>query len=162
MKRNEAEDAPQRRNRVEAASRGAEALSADIFRHAGFRDPTLVLRWREIAGAETARLCQPVKLRESTSGAVLTLRGEPGALLFLQHESRMLCERINAWFGRTAVNRLRFVQGPIAAPSCSCARSLPPRDAPPGDPALAFRGPESVREALVKLARQRSRRPPAD
>ena len=80
---------------------------------AGFSDPTLVLRWEEIAGSETARLAQPIKLSESASGGVLTLRAEPGAALFLQHDSRALCERINAYLGRTAVSRLRFVQGRV-------------------------------------------------
>ena len=73
------------------------------FVRAGFVDPTLVLRWEEIAGSETAALAQPIKLSEGPSGGVLTLKAEPGAALFLQHESRSLCERINAYLGRPAV-----------------------------------------------------------
>jgi hypothetical protein len=122
------------------------------FVRAGFTDPTLLLRWEEIAGTETAALAQPIKLSDGPSGGVLTLKAEPGAALFLQHESRALCERINTYLGRTAVTRLRFVQGavlsrPKPAVKRSTAGSLPP--------ARKYQGPEGLREALLKLARNR-------
>src|SRR5262249_17815221 len=53
---------PPRRNRAEAVATSAAPLGSEAFARAGFRDPTLVLHWTEIAGAEVARLCQPVKL----------------------------------------------------------------------------------------------------
>jgi hypothetical protein len=121
-----------------------------------------VLRWPDIAGAEVARLCQPVKLGEGAAGGVLTLKSEPGAALFLQHESRALLERINRWLGREAVARLRFVQGPLATRPKPRRSPYPSAEIGPGDPALAYEGPEPVREALIKLARRRAGRPAPD
>jgi hypothetical protein len=147
---------PPRRNRAEAVSRGAAAVSTDLFARAGFRNPTLVLRWAEIAGAEVARIAQPIRLSDGPSGGVLTLKAEPGASLFLQHESRELCARINAYLGHAAVAKLKFVQGPLAARPKPRSRLRTSGEAAADDPARAYRGPEPVREALLKLARRRT------
>lgn len=159
---NTPEAPPPRRNRSEPVAHGASSLSANIFARAGFRDPALVLRWPEIAGPEVSRLCQPVKLSEGAAGGVLTLKAEPGAALFLQHESRALLERINRWLGREAIIRLRFIQGLLAARPKSGRRPQPSGEIGPGDPALAYEGPEPVRDALIKLARRRAGRPAPD
>ncbi|MGN6517718.1 MAG: DUF721 domain-containing protein [Rhizomicrobium sp.] len=149
-----------RRNRSEPVSRGASDLGAAALARNGFRDPTLVLRWEEIAGPDVARIARPLKYSEGQSGGTLTLRAEPGASLFLQHETRQLCERINTWLGRAAVTKLRFVQSPL--PQKLIHRPVPKRSAhvPPNDPALSYKGPESLREALVNLARARTPRTP--
>ena len=57
---------PQRRNwprRRDRRAMPAPAAGA-AFARAGFTDPTLVLRWSEIAGPEVARLAQPLKFAE--------------------------------------------------------------------------------------------------
>jgi len=122
---------------------------------AGFSDPTLVLRWEEIAGAETARLAQPLKLGEGPQGGVLTLLAEPGAAVFLQHESRPLCERINAYLGRQAVTRLKFVTAPLAARPRPASHARAALTLPEADPAQAYTGPERLKEALLRLAKAR-------
>jgi hypothetical protein len=158
----EPEQPPSRRNRTEAVARGAAPLTADIFARAGFRDPTLVLRWPEVAGVQVAQVCQPVKLSEGPNGGVLTLKAEPGAAVFLHHESRALCERINAFLGGPAIGRLRFVEGPLPRrPGPRPGRPIPD-SVSPGDPVLGFAGPEPVREALRKLARRRAIPPRPD
>jgi len=146
-----------RRNRTEPVSREVSAAAAMAFSRAGFADPTLVLRWDEIAGPEVARIARPVKLTEGTGGGILTLKAEPAASLFLQHETRALAARINAYLGHTAVAKLRFIQGPLAprpATPSPLRRSGP---VPPADPALAYRGPERLKAALLALARSRRR-----
>jgi hypothetical protein len=151
----QAEAPPLRRNRSEPVAREAGKASAIAFAKAGFRDPTLVLRWREIAGSEVARVAQPFRMAEGPSGGVLTLKAEPGASLFLQHESRALCGRINAYLGRDAVARLRFVQGPLQALSPRPMAPRPAQAVPDGDPALLYEGPEATRSALLELAKAR-------
>lgn len=148
--------ADERRNRAEPISQ-AGGLAAQAFARAGFSDPTLVLRWREIVGADVARVAQPFKLSQSPAGGVLTLKAEPAASVFLQHQTRMLCERINAYLGRSAVVRLRFVQGavPIRQQPSPCPARLP--DPPPTDPVYRFSGPDPLKAALTGLARARSR-----
>ena len=152
---------PPRRGRAGAVARDTPTLAAAAFARKGFTDPTLVLRWAEIAGPEVARLARPLKLSEGPTGGVLTLKAEPGASLFLSHETRQICTRINAYFGREMVTRLRFVQGPLAMRPL---RRAPPRAAlvPECDPSLAFQGAEGLREALTSLARWRRRGPAAD
>lgn len=146
---------PPRRGRVDVVGPDIQFAAQTALSRAGFSDPTLILRWEEIAGSETARLAQPIKISESASGGVLTLRAEPGAALFLQHESRALCERINGYLGRVAVSRLRFVQGPLTLRT----RQPLPRPAkgpvPAADPARKYDGPEGLREALLRLAQVR-------
>lgn len=155
------DDPPPRRARADAIGSDASIAARAAFVRAGFFDPTLVLRWNEIAGAETARIARPIRLSEGPSGGVLTLRAEPAAALFLQHESRALCARINAYLGRPAVAKLRVVQGSLTMPP-----SLPalgkPSEPSETDPARAWRGPERLGTALLNLARRRNRGPSAD
>jgi hypothetical protein len=148
---------PPRRNRMEAVERGLGVVAAAAFERAGFRDPTLIVRWAEIVGPEVARYTRPVKLSEGPAGGVLTLKSEPGASVFLQHESRTLCERINTYLGRAAIARLRFVQGEIAARPAAAPLPRAAAEAPATDPARGFQGPERLKEALINLARARQR-----
>ncbi|HTP75709.1 MAG TPA: DciA family protein [Rhizomicrobium sp.] len=150
------EEPPPRRARADAVGGDAALAARSVFVRAGFSDPTLVLRWREIAGPDTARLARPVKLSEGPSGGVLTLRAEPAAALFLQHESRSLCERINAFLGRQAVTKLRFVQGSLTSHPAPPIRRRP-SEPPSNDPARTWHGPAALGNALLNLARMRNR-----
>lgn len=123
------------------------------FSRAGFGDPTLVLRWTEIAGAQIARIARPLKFSEASG--VLTLLAEPGAALFLGHDARALAARINAYLGRNAVSRIKFVQGELLA---GTEPPHPPEPGPaPGaeDPVHKYQGPEGLKNALQRLARWR-------
>lgn len=89
--------------------------TAAALGQAGFADATLVLRWAEIAGPEVARVAEPAKLQEGLDGAVLTLRSEPAAAVFLQHETRALLERLNAYLGGKRIARIKLVPGNLVA-----------------------------------------------
>src|SRR5438552_17300605 len=104
---------PPRRNRAAAIVTDAQKLARAGFERAGFVESGLVLRWKEIVGSEVARLARPLRFSEGPTGGVLTLKADSAASVFLQHESRVLCGRINAYLGRDAVQRLRFVAGEI-------------------------------------------------
>ena len=153
------EQLPQRRNWVSPLAPDATAVAHAAFFRAGFADPTLVLRWEEIAGPETARLSTPVRFSEGPNGGVLTLKAEPAAAVFLQHDTRPLCERINAYLGRPAVARLRFVPGKMEPRPAKPAHRPPPGPLPPADPAQKYQGPQGLRDALLNLARARRTRP---
>ncbi len=148
-------DTPPRRNWVAPVARDISSTALSAFARAGFSDPALILRWAEIVGPDVARFAQPFRLTEGKLGATLTLRAEPGAAVFLQHESRALCERINAFLGRPVVAGLRFVQGSVAASPSRTAIQRPPRAVSSGDPALGFAGTQPLREALIRLAKAR-------
>lgn len=115
------EEPPSRRGRAQPVSSDAGSVANTAFLRAGFADPTLVLRWDEIAGPEVARLARPLKFSDGPSGGTLTLRAAPGAALFLAHEKRPLCERINAYLGRSAVTQLKFSQGALLPPTGKAA-----------------------------------------
>jgi hypothetical protein len=137
---------------------GADARSTGIsaFVRAGFSDPALVLRWSEIAGPEVARLAQPLKLSEGPSGGTLTLRTTPGAALFLAHEKRGLCARINSFLGREAVVQIKFIQGaPLLTRAPAPKAQKPAGPLPPADPSRRYQGPEGLLKALQALARRR-------
>jgi hypothetical protein len=152
----QAEDAP-RRNWAASIGRDAGSTAATAFVRAGFTDPALVLHWPDIAGAEVARIARPVRF--SARDGLLTLLAEPAAALFLGHESRALAARINAYLGRPAIQRIKFVQGrltmpPVPPPPPRAAKSLNL-----SDPANTYRGPEAVKAALQSLARWRQAGP---
>ena len=153
---------PARRNWAAPVSRDAGAVANAALARAGFSDPTLILRWEEIAGAEVAALARPLKLTEGPQGGVLTLKAEPGAAVSLQHETRALCQRINAFLGRPAIDRLRFVQGAITPrPKRRKVRPIE-TSVPADDPAVRYQGRDAVKEALLRLAKARGRAKSAD
>ena len=88
-----------RRGRADFASTDALAHAATALGKAGFSDVSIVMRWREIAGAQLAAIATPIKFAEGPEGATLTLRCEAGAALFLQHQTRALLERLNLYLG---------------------------------------------------------------
>lgn len=146
---------PRRRGRAAAIGNDAHQLARAGFERAGFLESGLVLRWKEIVGPEVARIARPLRFTEGPTGGVLTLKADAAASVFLQHESRTLCGRINAYFGRDAITRLRFVAGEIE-PEPKPRRQRPkPSDTSPDDPARQFSGSESLKEALLALARAR-------
>lgn len=153
----QAEDAPPRRNWAAAIGRDAGGTAAAAFVRAGFTDPALVLHWPEIVGAEVARIARPVRF--SAKDGLLTLLAEPGAALFLGHESRALLGRINAYLGRPAISRVKFVQGRLTLPPLPPPPPRPATGLNSTDPANTYRGPDQVKAALQSLARWRAARP---
>ena len=138
-----------RRGWARPAAEGALDEAAPAFARAGFPDATLILRWREIAGADVARVARPLKWQDGPTGAVLTLKCEPGAAVLLQHQTRRLIERLNAYLGAGRVARLRLVPGRLTEMTGPAAHPAPQADFCADIPPLP--------EALDRLARLRAR-----
>jgi hypothetical protein len=132
-----------------AAGEGVLTEASGAFARAGFKDATLLLRWPAIVGPHIARIARPVKWQDGSEGAILTLRCESGAAVLLQHQTRALVEKLNAYLGAGRVARLKLVPG-----------TLPDTPEPPKHPA-----PEAdftaeslpLPDALNRLERLRSR-----
>jgi len=152
-KQSSSDPPPSRRGRAASIGRDVGQAAMSAFARAGFADPALVLHWPDIAGAEVARLARPVKLSKD---GTLTLLCEPGAAVFLGHESRLILGRIRDWAGRPLATRLKFTQGPLAQRKAPPPLAKPAAAARPGDPALAYQGPEGLKAALQSLARWRA------
>jgi len=117
--------------------------------------------WPSVVGEETAAHCLPQKLsfpdRERKREGTLTLRVANQAWATeLQHLEPLLLEKINVYFGYTAVARLRFTSGPL--PERAAKRQPPPpeRAVTPAERAAleerltSIEDPE-IREAMRRL-----------
>ncbi len=139
-----------RRGWAHAASEGARQLTAGALARAGFSDSTLVLRWAEIVGDELARVARPIKLQSDRDGAVLTLKCEPGAVVFLQHETRSLIQRLNAYLGANRIARLKLVAGELTE-----ALELPKHPRAGRSPGSENIAGAPLSQALQRLSRRR-------
>ncbi|MBU6458892.1 MAG: DUF721 domain-containing protein [Bradyrhizobium sp.] len=94
---------------------------SDAYARQGFAARELVTRWPEIAGPEVARHSEPLKIQwprpvegQPQEPATLVLRVEGPAALEIQHASDTLLERVNRFFGWSAVGRLALRQAPLS------------------------------------------------
>src|SRR5690348_5659687 len=109
---------------------GAKPLSlllgdvfADAYAKQGFAARELVTRWAEIAGPEIAAHSEPLKMQwprpvegQVQEPATLVLRVEGPMALELQHSSDVILQRVNRFFGWSAVGKLAFRQAPLSRP----------------------------------------------
>jgi hypothetical protein len=111
-------------------------LLSDVFSDAyakqGFAARELVTRWTEIAGPEIARHSEPLKIQwprpvegQPQEPATLVLRVEGPAALEIQHKSDVLLQRVNRFFGWSAVGRLALRQAPLSRRERPKATSAP-------------------------------------
>jgi hypothetical protein len=116
-----------------ATSRLAGVVAA---RHGGGVLARLKANWPAIVGTEIAAATWPQALARD---GVLKLRVAATIALELQHRAPLLIERINLYFGRSAISRLVLVQGPLPLPPS-------PRPAPP--PPLAAEDAQAIERQL--------------
>jgi hypothetical protein len=138
-------------------------LLSDVFSDAyakqGFAARELVTRWAEIAGPEIAAHSEPLKMQwprpvegQPQEPATLVLRVEGPMALEIQHSSDVILQRVNRFFGWSAVGKLALRQAPLSR------RDRPARPRPP-DPksvaqvseSLSAVEDEALREALARL-----------
>ena len=132
---------------------------SDAYAKQGFAARELVTRWAEIAGAEIAAHSEPLKMQwprpvegQPQEPATLVLRVEGPMALEIQHSADVILERVNRFFGWSAVGRLALRQAPL-----SRRKPPPPPRAP--DPkavakvaeTLASVEDEELRAALARL-----------
>jgi hypothetical protein len=95
-------------------------LLSDVFSDAyakqGFAARELVTRWAEIAGhSEPLKIQWPRPVEgQPQEPATLVLRVEGPAALEIQHASDIVLQRVNRFFGWSAVGRLALRQAPLA------------------------------------------------
>src|ERR1700759_2483393 len=94
---------------------------SDAYAKQGFAGRELVTRWAEIIGPELSAHCEPLKLQwprpvegQATEPATLVLRVEGPMALEIQHASDVILQRINRFFGWSAVGRLALRQAPLS------------------------------------------------
>ena len=111
-------------------------LTRKAFEKFGFSTATLITDWARIAGSDMAAYTVPERLKwprgaegwadESDGarrGATLHLRVDPARALDVEYRTRQITDRINAYFGYRAVEAIRLIQAPVAAPAALQTRT---------------------------------------
>jgi hypothetical protein len=143
--------------------RGPQAFAGDATRllrnhlnGRGFQQIELVTRWAEIAGQSLAEHCFPYRLSSATGGgATLTLVADDRAALELQHQTPKLIDKINTYFGKKAVSKIKVVAGDVPKRSSNRAakRPLSAEEAAALNERLAAVESPELRAALERLGR---------
>ncbi len=108
----------------------------------GLAEARLLTDWADIIGPEIAKHCQPVSL---TRDGLLNLHVSGSAALELQHNELQVVERINTFFGRPTVTRLRLRQAPYKR------RMLTPKKPPP-TPVLSAQDQAAIAKSVEAVA----------
>jgi hypothetical protein len=138
---------------------------ADAFKKQGFASTELVTRWKDIAGSDIAAHAEPVKLQwpravegEPLEPATLILRVEGPASIEIQHQTAVILERINRFFGWQAVGRIALRQAPLTRKSKPERPVLDPAEAERVAASLTGVADEGLRAALGRLGAAVKRR----
>ena len=107
---------PQRSNRSRAVSELLPAIGGAAFRKFGFVQSAIVSRWPDIVGERWAGVSTPESLRfppgEKCQGTLnLVVKGAHAPMM--QHITPEIAERVNRFFGYTAVARVQIRQGDV-------------------------------------------------
>ena len=132
---------------------------SDAYARQGFAARELVTRWAEIAGADVAAHSEPLKLQwprpvhgQPPQPATLVLKVEGPTALEIQHKSDLILQRVNRFFGWSAVGKLALRQAPLSR------RDRPELPSPPDRKSVARIAEtltsiedEELRDALARL-----------
>ena len=148
------EDSP-RSCRTRAAGDLVGDIGGQSFRRFGFVQGAIVSRWAEIVGERYARVSSPESIRFPTGkkgGGALTLLVDGAHAPLIQHLTPLIIERVNRFFGYSAVNRIIFRQGKL--PSAPARPQRPPLHAVPKELGQGLReiGDPELRACLESLA----------
>ena len=132
---------------------------SDVYAKQGFAARELVTRWTEIAGPDIGAHSEPLKIQwprpvegQPQEPATLVLRVDGPMALEIQHASDVILERVNRFFGWSAVGRLALRQAPLS-------RRAQPQASRAPDPAAVAKVAETLsaveddelRAALARL-----------
>ncbi|MEM7666228.1 MAG: DUF721 domain-containing protein [Pseudomonadota bacterium] len=134
-------------------------IGRTAFRRFGFVQSSVVTRWPEIVGPHHAKVCSPEAIRfppgEKSEG-ILQLVVAPAHAPLIQQVTPEIMERVNRFFGYSAVSRVKIRQGAVKAPHVDKAAKAPPSLKPIsmelGDSLRDIGDPE-LRTVLESLAR---------
>ena len=114
MKKKETGKKPYELNRLgypEQLSHRVPKLVRHIFRKYGFASDHIIRRWRDIVGENYAHQATPHRLRfhrKEEGGATLTIAASAATAFDLRYVEPVILERINRYFGREVVTRIRY------------------------------------------------------
>jgi hypothetical protein len=82
-----------------------------VYKKRGFAEAKLISDWEQIVGADIAAFALPVKLSglRTDSDHTLVLKTSGGHALELQHLAPVILERIAAYMGYKAIQRIKII-----------------------------------------------------
>ncbi|WP_316861540.1 DciA family protein [uncultured Cohaesibacter sp.] len=93
-----------------------------LCRKQGFASADILRYWGEIVGPQFADCTEPERIRwprrsqeEGFKPGTLVLHCEGARSVFLQHEQAVIIQRVNAYFGYPAIDRIQILQRPVHA-----------------------------------------------
>jgi hypothetical protein len=126
------------------------------FRRFGFVQSSVVSRWREIVGEKYAEVSTPESIRfphGKRADGTLTLMVSSAHAPMMQHVGPTIIERVNRFFGYSAIIRVILRQGEVArAPARPKPPELVPLPLELGNSLRAIADPE-LKAVLESLAR---------
>lgn len=154
--------APRRYSLPPVGSRIAR-LTRDIFRKRGFAEGHILSNWPDIIGKDLAdfsaphRMIYPRRLREGSGpqgAAVLEITVDGPIALEIKHLEPQIIERINGYYGYSAISRLKLTQGPLPTkprPRRRPIRMLAPEERSALNERLGPIAEPELKDALVRL-----------
>ncbi|MGH1417820.1 MAG: DUF721 domain-containing protein [Hyphomicrobiaceae bacterium] len=115
-------------NRARRVGSFVPKLTKKAFEKYGFSAASLLTDWPNIVGQDLAQYTIPDRLKwprqvdaygdleeggAGRPGATLMLRVDPARALDIQYEATQLIDRINAYFGYSAIAEIRILQAPV-------------------------------------------------
>ena len=103
-----------RHGRARSAGELVGAAGGPAFRRFGFIQASVVSRWPEIVGERYAKVSSPESIRfpaGKKSGGLLSIVVQGAHAPLMQHLAPVIVERVNRFFGYSAVAKLAFRQG---------------------------------------------------
>lgn len=94
-----------------------------IYANKGLSSSALIAAWPELAGASFANcsMIETIKWPHQRSngepsfqGGILIVRVDGPKAIYLQHEEKQIIQRVNRFFGFSAIDRLKITQGAIS------------------------------------------------
>lgn len=119
-----------------------ERLLGPAAKRRGLAEARLLTDWARIIGPEIAKNCHPISLSRD---GLLHLHVSGSAALELQHNELQVVERINTFFGRPTVTRLRLRQAPYR-------RRILAEQAPSPLPALSSEDRDAITKSVETVA----------
>ncbi len=145
-----------RANRARAVADIVPDIGRTAFRRFGFVQSAVVSRWSEIVGERYAGVSTPESIRfphGKRELGVLTIVAAGAHAPMMQHIAPTLIERVNRFFGYTAVARMVIRQGNLpVAPARARPRASVPLPVDLGDSLRTVADPE-LKAVLESLAR---------
>jgi hypothetical protein len=156
---------------MERLDKHFKVITRAVFERHGFARAEIINQWTAIAGDKLARWATPVRVTwprpgpaREKMGGTLMVRIDPALTLDLQYEAPRIIERINGYFGYSAIGAIRAVQGEAATSARPAVRSAPQNAEEQQEelPELSGIADKSLQSALHRLGsqvRSQERRP---